>query len=826
MLDFSKLKQENSFDKIIKPEEIFMSLPNKTDKYQYPRNVQAEIWDKWFINRNEKDTIIKMNTGSGKTIVGLLILESSRRENKKPTVYILPDKYLAEQVVQEAQGLGLPITTIPDDIDFILGKKILITNIYTLVNGKTKFGMRENENNIPINTLLIDDVHACNNIIEEQFTIKISKDNVLYSKIYKIFESCLKKQYKNKIIELNNNQAVELLVPYWEWHDKNSEVYDILLKENEDNNIKINLPLIANSFELCNCVITDKVIEISPKSIDLNEIQGIAEAKKRVFMSATIMNISSLICQFGIQNAKVITPKVANDIGERFILIPEWLNPKITDEQIKKEIKLLSKNHNVLVITPSKYRMDSFWKDVMDDFMDSSNIHDSINRLKSNHVGLVVTANRYDGIDLPNTACEVLVIDGLPNMKNEFDKIEQQMLKNSSRILNKKIQLIEQGMGRAVRSSTDYCVVILMGKGITTTLLAENYITTMNKATQEQIKLSQDLGEQLKGKSAQEIFESTEVCLGRNEEWKKVSKEILLNANYEETSMDFSIDKVLNETYKIAKNDYDEATKYLDKFIKENNNLDKEIQGWLKLQLAEYFDFFDRAKSQEILKSANSLNNRLLKPIEGIQYYKNQKTIHEQAQNIYEYFYNRKIDNNALILEIKELLNNLSFSQEIDANDFEEAICIIGKLIGIESTRPEAEGTGDSDNLWWLNNEEALVIECKNRVMVKNDISKSDCKQLNQSIEWFEQTYPKVKVSGILIHPSNRFESGCTPKQNVRIINIDMLNKLKNKIQYFVEQILKNKNYLDKDKIKELIITNNLRQEQVIDTYTLKYKLL
>ncbi len=77
-------------------------------------------------------------------------------------------------------------------------------------------------------------------------------------------------------------------------------------------------------------------------------------------------------------------------------------------------------------------------------------------------------------------------------------------------------------MGRAVRSSTDYCVIVLMGKGVITTLFAENYITTMNKeTTQEQIKLSQDLGEQLRGKSAKEVFESSEVCLKRNEDWKK-----------------------------------------------------------------------------------------------------------------------------------------------------------------------------------------------------------------------------------------------------------------------------------------------------------------
>ncbi len=65
----------------------------------------------------------------------------------------------------------------------------------------------------------------------------------------------------------------------------------------------------------------------------------------------------------------------------------------------------------------------------------------------------------------------------------------------------------------------------------------------------------------------------------------------------------------------------------MDKFIKDNSNLDKEIQGWLKFQLAEYYDFLDKAKSQEILKSANSLNNRILKPIEGIQYQKKSKKV-------------------------------------------------------------------------------------------------------------------------------------------------------------------------------------------------------
>lgn len=74
MIDFSRLRM-NSNQKTINPRDIFMSLSRKNAKYQYPRDVQGEVWKQWFEQRNNKDTIIKMNTGSGKTVVALMILQ-------------------------------------------------------------------------------------------------------------------------------------------------------------------------------------------------------------------------------------------------------------------------------------------------------------------------------------------------------------------------------------------------------------------------------------------------------------------------------------------------------------------------------------------------------------------------------------------------------------------------------------------------------------------------------------------------------------------------------------------------------------------------------
>lgn len=70
--------------KTIEPREIFMTLPSKAPGYGYPRDVQSEVWKKWFDIRNEKNVILKMNTGSGKTVVGLIMLQSCLNEEKGP----------------------------------------------------------------------------------------------------------------------------------------------------------------------------------------------------------------------------------------------------------------------------------------------------------------------------------------------------------------------------------------------------------------------------------------------------------------------------------------------------------------------------------------------------------------------------------------------------------------------------------------------------------------------------------------------------------------------------------------------------------------------
>ncbi len=139
-IDFSKLHHEENSDTVIHPRQIFNLLTQKDEKYDYLRDIQTEVLNKWHAYRNSKDNIIKMNTGSGKTLVGLLILKSCLNEDKGPAVYVVPDSYLVKQVQAEAVLLGIETTIDDRSIRFKRGKAILIINVHKLFNGKSVFG--------------------------------------------------------------------------------------------------------------------------------------------------------------------------------------------------------------------------------------------------------------------------------------------------------------------------------------------------------------------------------------------------------------------------------------------------------------------------------------------------------------------------------------------------------------------------------------------------------------------------------------------------------------------------------------------------------------
>ena len=100
--DFKKVARTGALSTITDPAALFDALPNKATGYGYLRAVQKTVLDEWSARRTERDLVIKTNTGGGKTIAGLLILQACLHEGVAPALYVAPDPHLADQVRDEA----------------------------------------------------------------------------------------------------------------------------------------------------------------------------------------------------------------------------------------------------------------------------------------------------------------------------------------------------------------------------------------------------------------------------------------------------------------------------------------------------------------------------------------------------------------------------------------------------------------------------------------------------------------------------------------------------------------------------------------------------
>ena len=775
-----------------------------------------------------------MNTGSGKTVVGLLILQSCLNEGKGPAVYVVPDNYLVAQVCEEAKKLGILTTTDRDDYSYTESKAILVTTIFALVNGHSVFGMRQTSN-YPIGSILLDDVHACLDTITTQFSIRIPYGHELYKQIISLFAEQWKNYNSNaytNIVE-NGDPTKTEIIPFWMWQNKQAEVYSLLSKYNNDEEknrcIYFNLPLLDGFLQTCDCYVTAHGIEIIPDGISISKIKSFENAQRRVFMSATLSDDSVFasavgLCKEDIQG--IITPDNANDIGDRLILFPRHLNSEITNDDIKLKVLSLSRNHNVVVIVPS-FERAKYWDPNGCRTINKDNIDSIIPLLKKDHLGLFVLVNRYDGVDLPDDACRVLVIDGLPPLKNEKEKYIQSIDASSNILRREQIQRIEQGMGRGIRSNSDSCCIVLMGDNLADVLLRNNGVSFFSNATREQYNLSKDLWDLLKQDKPKptidDVFELADYSLNREVEWIQKSKERLSTVRYTSEPQFDRNTLALRNAYDLSTVlQWQKAIEVLDRAIAvETKNSTK---GYLLQIKAKYTNFIDQAKAQQILLSAKTLNMSTLSPISGIKYDKAINNV-DQAKAVCEYITRKQITQNDYVIHANAIASALVFSP--DADGFESALQLIGQLIGFVSTRPDKETCGKGpDNLWATGSNKYFVIECKSAA-VTDTISKDYCNQLGGSMRWFSNEYGEAPFAvPVMVHKSTVVDRQATAVFNMRIITSEKLEAFKRNVNGFVVAVSENTNWLDVDKVNRLLAQYKLRSNDILENYTLPHRII
>lgn len=194
MVDFGKRLAKKTVTKPIDPIQIYASLDRAHDKGPL-RPAQEAVLQAWNARQaTNRDLVVKLHTGQGKTLVGLLMLQSRLNAGKGPVVYLCPDHFLIAQTCDQAKQFGIRVCTADDDLpdEFLNSSAILVTSVQKLFNGLTKFGL--NKSSIDVDTVLMDDAHACADRIREACRIRIPSDEPAYASLKTLFATDLEQQ--------------------------------------------------------------------------------------------------------------------------------------------------------------------------------------------------------------------------------------------------------------------------------------------------------------------------------------------------------------------------------------------------------------------------------------------------------------------------------------------------------------------------------------------------------------------------------------------------------------------------------------------------------
>ncbi len=816
MVDFTKHLGNAPKKPSTDPLKIHQQLDAEVS-HAHLRSVQVETLRAFNDARERRDHIVRLSTGTGKTTVGLLMLLSYMREQSRPGVYLTPTKQLAAQVVDEARKLGADAWLYDGrhpPSEALNGRGVLVATYEKLFNSRTTFD-RPDVDLEPV-AMVLDDAHVGVERIRDNFTLSFDRDSEGGRFLGSLFLDSVRRQLPGLAEDIKRGDRNAIAeVPYWTWQENLNQVTEKLGAISESQELLFKWGLIRDDLAHMRCFISGTGVEVSPDILPVRRSRTFTSVEHRIFMSATLADDSLLVRELGCESEAASNPLVGTSdrgLGERMVILPVLFgNPSRTE--LLKWLAWLSQSYNVVGITPSQKRAEQ-WKE-LGASVAVGDVDDTIQGLRNGTTSFVAIVNRYDGIDLPDSACRVIVLDGLPNAETLRDAYQRRVASGTKTTELHNAFRLEQGMGRAVRSSSDYAVVVMIGHDVQTFVGKSRSLQLMGADTRAQIGLATMLAEIGKntGKSPLTIIdELTQQCLRRDDGWKEFYREQVSDQVPAPRGPD-------EELIGLASAERDAFRVLLDgsavdagRRLREALNafdLDPATEGILLQRAASYLYAVDASEAMAVQKAARQRNHLLLRPPEGVSYRRgsDEVTPAQRAKRWFQQFEH----GNAAIADLERIRSGLVFDPEYSHSAFETALADLGEVLGATARRPEQEVGQGPDVLWELGSF-AVVLEAKNNSASNDGVSKADVGQLLNSKEWAVDVYgdPWVVVP-VVVHPQSQFHEKANPSEDCRLISKDVLQRILDDCEKFVAKLVS----LTPIERTELAFKNCLRENRL-----------
>lgn len=514
------------------PEALFRDLRGRAPEIKHLWSHQADLLRAYHQkHQHTKDVAIELPTGTGKTLVGLLTGEWRRQTLSERVAYLCPTRQLARQVGAQAQKYGIKAHVFvgkqrdypPAEFsEYQSSRAIAVTTYSGVFNSNPRVSDAQ--------TLILDDAHACENYIANMWSVEVVRSN--NSDLYNALVALLKDGLAPGILaeEARTKRKGRLvdLVPADCVRSSASAIRDLL-----DVNLLAETPpwyawnLIRDHLAACNLFASTYSLLFRPTIPPSLTHAPFSQAKQRVYMSATLGAGGELERITGVQSIQrlpIPTGWEKRGSGRRLFLIPQVAMSD--DDGMEVVLKAAEQFERSLVLVPSQYEAAEFatkLRALGHTILDASDIEDSTDSFLSSTTSALILS-RYDGLDLPDDACRLLVMGGMPGGTNLQEEFLWSRIAAFSLLRDRVLTRFTQGVGRCTRSDNDYAVVIVWGRSLVDFILKHENRRILSPELQAELEFGI---ENSKDKTADDFQGLWEAFLSQDTDWAKAEEAIV-----------------------------------------------------------------------------------------------------------------------------------------------------------------------------------------------------------------------------------------------------------------------------------------------------------
>ena len=535
-LDLKKIRAKKQGQRPTDPLEIFRGLSVADQNINDLWLAQGDALREWHENREKEDIGVVLNTGAGKTLVGLLIAQSLVNERRGGVLYACSSIQLVEQTAEKAAGYGLDVTTYYrrnfSNDRYHSGNAPCVTTYQALINGKSRFPREEPS------AVVFDDAHAAEHLLRDHFSLQIEKNQFpgLYSKLFTLFKPYHQQTGKATSygeLESAHSDTV-FLVPPFEVGKNIEEFRRLLFSGTLGDHVETMFAWeYIRDHEDVSCVlISSKSVTITPAFLPTGSLHYFQEGVRRVYLSATLAAPDAFARTFGRVPDCIVAPSTSAGECERLILIPKKMDSSFDDVDAATR---LVRDKKALILVPG-YERASIWSSIAT-IPDTDGVTDAVRAFRddSGESKLTLVA-RYDGVDLPGDTCRVMVVDGLPAGTGQLERYLWERLGLTNSLRTMVGSRIVQSFGRISRGFSDHGVIILTEGRLIDWLTIPRNLATLPNFLQKQIQLGQVISETSGGLG--DLMEARDACLNRSSDWTKAYSDFMQEAEAEDSQQD------------------------------------------------------------------------------------------------------------------------------------------------------------------------------------------------------------------------------------------------------------------------------------------------